>query len=95
METTGSKCLFGGAALSSILLSDDLHRSHLDTNGILTEQVQGTTRRAQFGQTLSISHSLGKFTIPERYGTCHNHSKKATRQAIVGPFRVPFVRIWC
>ena len=27
------------------------------------EQVQGDVRRAQFGQTLSISHSLGKFTI--------------------------------
>jgi hypothetical protein len=46
-----------------ILLSEDLHGFHFDTNGILTEQVQGHLRRAQFGQTLSISHSLGKFTI--------------------------------
>jgi hypothetical protein len=48
---------------TSILLSEDLHGFHFDTNGILAEQVQGNVRRAQFGQTLSISHSLGKFTI--------------------------------
>jgi hypothetical protein len=48
---------------TSILLSEDLHGLHFDTNGILAEQVQGDVRRAQFAQTLSISHSLGKFTI--------------------------------
>jgi hypothetical protein len=48
---------------TSILLSEDLHGFHFDTNGILAEQAQGVVRRAQFGQTLSISHSLGKFTI--------------------------------
>ena len=48
---------------TSILLSEDLLGFHFDTNGILAEQVQGTVRRAQFGQTLSISHSLGKFAI--------------------------------
>lgn len=48
---------------TSILLSDDLHGFHFDTNGILAEQVQGAVSRAQFGQTLSISHPLGKFTI--------------------------------
>lgn len=48
---------------TSILLSDDLHGFHFDTNGILAEQVQGPVRRVQFGQTLSISHPLGKFTI--------------------------------
>jgi hypothetical protein len=48
---------------TSILLSEDLHGFHFDTNGIFAEQVQGDVRRAQFGQTLSISHSLGKFTI--------------------------------
>jgi hypothetical protein len=47
----------------SILLSDDLHGFHIDTNGIVTEQVQDGVRRAQFGQTLSISHPLGAFTI--------------------------------
>jgi hypothetical protein len=48
---------------TSILLSEDLHGFHFDTNGILAEQLQSAARRAQFGQTLSISHSLGKFTI--------------------------------
>jgi hypothetical protein len=48
---------------TSILLSEDLRGFHLDTNGIVAEQVQGEVRRAQFGQTLSISHSIGKFTI--------------------------------
>jgi len=48
---------------TSILLSEDLYGFHFDTNGILAEQVQGDVRRAQFGQTLSISHPLGKFTI--------------------------------
>jgi hypothetical protein len=48
---------------TSILLSENLRGFHFDTNGILAEQVQGAVRRAQFGQTLSISHSLGKFTI--------------------------------
>jgi hypothetical protein len=48
---------------TSILLSEDLHGFHFDTNGILSEQVQGGVRRAQFGQTLSISHPLRKFTI--------------------------------
>jgi hypothetical protein len=48
---------------TSILLSEDLYGFHFDTNGIFAEQVQGDVRRAQFGQTLSISHPLGKFTI--------------------------------
>jgi hypothetical protein len=47
---------------TSILLSEDPHGFHFDTNGILAEQAEGVVRRAQFGQTLSISHSLGKFT---------------------------------
>jgi len=32
-------------------------------NGIATEQTQGVVSRAQFGQTLSISHPLRKLTI--------------------------------
>ncbi len=47
----------------AILLSDDLHGFHVDTNGIFTEQIQGQVHRAQFGQTVSISHFLGKFTF--------------------------------
>jgi hypothetical protein len=47
----------------SILLSDDLHGFHIDTNGIVAEQIQGEVRRAQFGQTLSVSHPIWKLTI--------------------------------
>jgi hypothetical protein len=37
---------------------------HYDANAFLTELVQEPVRRAQFGQTLSISHPLaGKFTV--------------------------------
>src|SRR5437016_2669845 len=48
---------------SLILLSDDVRGFHVDTNAIVAEQTQGAVRRAQFGQTLSISHPLGHFTI--------------------------------
>ena len=47
----------------TILLSNDLHGFHVDVNGIFTEQIMATVHRAQFGQTLSISHPLGKFTL--------------------------------
>lgn len=46
-----------------ILLSEDVHGFHVDTNGVVAEQTQGAIRRAQFGQTFSISHPLGHFTI--------------------------------
>jgi hypothetical protein len=45
------------------LVSDDVYGFHLDVNGIVTEQAQDGIRRAQFGQTLSISHPLIKLTI--------------------------------
>ncbi|HTC93745.1 MAG TPA: hypothetical protein VK699_09855 [Terriglobales bacterium] len=43
-----------------LLVSFDVHRFHVDTNGIVTEQIsdQIGVHRAQFGQTLSISHPL-------------------------------------
>ena len=47
----------------TILLSDDLYGFHLDGNGIFTEQIEGTVHRAQFAQTLSVSHPLGRFTL--------------------------------
>jgi hypothetical protein len=47
------------------LLSDDVHGFHIDTNGIVAEQAQDGVRRAQFGQTLSVSHQLRKLTISE------------------------------
>jgi hypothetical protein len=45
------------------LVSDDLAGFHFDINGIFSEQAEGTVRRGQFGQTLSVSHPLGLFTI--------------------------------
>ena len=54
----------GSASQSAvILLSDDLFGFHFDANGIVTEQSAGMLRRAQWGQTLSISHPLKEFTI--------------------------------
>ena len=48
---------------TSILLSENALGFHIDTNGVFTEQNQGPVRRGPFGQTLSISHPLGKLTI--------------------------------
>lgn len=48
---------------TAILFSENLHGFHIDTNGILAEQAQGVVRRAQFGQTLSVSRAIGKFTF--------------------------------
>jgi hypothetical protein len=47
----------------TILVSNDVGGFHYDGNFIVTEQTQGGARRAQFGQTLSISHRLKNFTI--------------------------------
>jgi hypothetical protein len=51
-----------GSYSQSVLffLSDDFGNFHIDTNAILNEQVDDDThiRRAQFGQTLSISHPI-------------------------------------
>jgi len=79
---------------TSILLSGDLRGFHFDTNGILAEQVQGAVRRAQFGQTLSISHSLGKFTISGEVWHFSQPFEKATRSVISGPFHIPCARTW-
>jgi len=48
---------------ASILLSDNLAGFHLDINGIFSEQTKGIIRRGQFGQTLSISHPVGRLTV--------------------------------
>jgi hypothetical protein len=50
---------------AAILLSDDLYGFHFDVNGLMTEQQDDKTkvRRAQFAETLSISHPMGKYTI--------------------------------
>lgn len=40
------------------LVSTDVVGFHVDTNAIFNEQIQDARHRAQFGQTLSISHGL-------------------------------------
>ena len=46
-----------------VLLSTDAVGFHIDTNAIFNEQIENARHRAQFGQTLSISHNL-----PHRFG---------------------------
>jgi hypothetical protein len=50
---------------ATILLSDDLGGFHFDMNGLVMEQQDDTTkiRRAQFAQTLSVSHPIGRVTV--------------------------------
>ena len=55
-----------GSARNSMLLlvSADVKGFHYDTNYFFEEAVSGNIRRAQFGQTLSVSHALkGKFGL--------------------------------
>jgi hypothetical protein len=49
-----------GSSRNSVLLliSDDFGKFHVDTNYIFNEQIQDAVHRAQFGQTLSISHPV-------------------------------------
>jgi hypothetical protein len=56
---------FGSPTNSFLLLaSADVKGFHYDANAMLNELIQGGVRRAQFGQSLSISHPLkGKFTL--------------------------------
>jgi hypothetical protein len=51
-----------GSARNSVLLlaSADVKGFHYDTNAVFNEVVESAIRRAQFGQTLSISHPLAK-----------------------------------
>jgi len=46
-----------------VLASADVKGFHYDANAVLNELRQGLVRRPQFGQTLSISHALGRFTL--------------------------------
>jgi hypothetical protein len=49
----------------TLLVSDDLWGFHADVNAVISEQTEAKVRRLQYGETLSISHPLGKFTISE------------------------------
>ncbi|HEY5054887.1 MAG TPA: hypothetical protein VII58_01930 [Acidobacteriaceae bacterium] len=54
----------GSASQTALLLvSDDLAGLHFDINAIVAEQPGDRIRRAQFGQTLSVSRALGRYTI--------------------------------
>jgi hypothetical protein len=56
---------FGSPANSALLLaSADVKGFHYDANAMFNELTEGTVRRAQFGQSLTISHALPhKFTL--------------------------------
>ena len=56
---------FGSPKNSVLLLaSAELKGFHYDANAMFNEQTEGTVRRAQFGQSLTISHPLtSKFTL--------------------------------
>jgi len=56
---------FGSPRNSFLLLaSADLKGFHYDANAMFNELIQGSVHRAQFGQSLSVSHPLaGKFTF--------------------------------
>jgi hypothetical protein len=52
---------FGSPRNSMLLLaSADVKGFHYDANAMLNEVIEGTTHRAQFGQSLTISHPVGK-----------------------------------
>jgi hypothetical protein len=58
--------LDSGSTVNSgiVLLSEDVEGFHLDVNAMFNEAVEGASRRAQFGQTLSVSHDLvGNFSL--------------------------------
>ena len=54
-----------GSAKQSLLflVSGDVAGFHIDSNAMLNQQADGDLRRAQHGQTLSVSHGVGAVTI--------------------------------
>jgi hypothetical protein len=66
---------------ATVLVSDDLGGFHIDLNGIFSEQTEGAVRRGQFGQTLSISHPLGRVTVA---GELWHFTQPLTRGNAVG-----------
>ncbi len=52
-----------------ILVSNELFGFHLDGNLVVTEQTDHGVRRVQNGQTLSVSHPWGKWTISGEFWT--------------------------
>jgi hypothetical protein len=72
---------------ATILLSDDLGGFHFDVNGLILEQQndRSKVRRAQFAQTLSISHPIKRFTVS---GELWHFSQPLTHSNAVG-------NLWC
>jgi hypothetical protein len=68
-----------------LLVSTDLAGLHFDINGFVSEQTAPAVRRAQFGQTVSISHPIGKVTIG---GELWHFSQPMIRGNAVG-------NLWC
>lgn len=64
-----------------LLVSTDAAGFHFDVNGLASEQSDSGVRRAQFGQTLSISHAIGKAAIA---GEMWHFSQPLTRGNAVG-----------
>ena len=64
-----------------VLVSGDAGKFHFDLNGIATEQAGGAVRRAQYGQTLSVSHLLGPISVS---GELWHFSQPLTRGNAVG-----------
>jgi hypothetical protein len=76
----------GSAKNTGILLaSADLAGFHFDINGLVSEQSDASTRRAQFGQTVSVSHPLGPVNIS---GELWHFSQPLIRGNAVG-------NLWC
>lgn len=72
-----------------LLVSFDVKKFHVDTNGIVTEQISDETgaHRAQFGQTLSISHPLaGHLSMS---GELWHFSQPLTKSNAVGLLLAP------
>lgn len=72
-----------------LLASFDIRKFHVDTNGILTEQITdaGGTHRFQFGQTLSVSHPLVRHLGMS--GEIWHFSQPLTRSNAVGLLFAP------
>lgn len=45
------------------LMSTDVRGFHVDVNAIFNEQIEDRTKRAQFGQTLSVAHPWKRWTL--------------------------------
>jgi len=72
-----------------LLISFDIRKFHVDTNGIVTEQISDIAgvHRAQFGQTFSISHPLvGKLAFS---GELWHFSQPLTKSNAAGLLFAP------